>query len=42
MVETPGGKRIRVRIGPYADKAEAEKAMASLRKAGLGGNILTL
>lgn len=42
VVETPGGKRIRVRIGPYADKAEAEKAMASLRKAGLGGNILTL
>lgn len=41
-VDTPGGKKIRVRIGPYADKAEADKAMASLRKAGLGGSLLTL
>ncbi|WP_294636272.1 SPOR domain-containing protein [uncultured Aquabacterium sp.] len=41
-VDTPDGKRIRVRIGPYADKAEAEKALGSLHKAGLGGNILTL
>lgn len=41
-VDTPDGKRIRVRVGPYADKAEADKAMATLRKAGLGGNLLTL
>ncbi|MFN3887101.1 MAG: SPOR domain-containing protein [Aquabacterium sp.] len=41
-VDTPDGKRVRVRIGPYADKAEAEKALGSLHKAGLGGNILTL
>jgi DedD protein len=42
QVDTPGGKRIRVRMGPYADKAEADKAMATLRKAGLTGAVLTL
>ncbi|HET6787820.1 MAG TPA: SPOR domain-containing protein [Aquabacterium sp.] len=41
-VETPTGKKIRVRIGPYASKAEADKAMATLRKAGVVGNLLTL
>jgi DedD protein len=42
QVDTPGGKRIRVRIGPYADKAEADRALAALRKAGLVGAVLTL
>jgi len=42
QVDTPQGKRIRVRLGPFADKAEAEKALATLRKGGLNGNILTL
>lgn len=42
QVDTPQGKRIRVRLGPYADKAEADKAAASLRKAGLPGAVLTL
>ncbi|MBI2732649.1 MAG: SPOR domain-containing protein [Aquabacterium sp.] len=42
QVDTPAGKRIRVRMGPYTDKAEAEKAMATLRKAGLTGALLTL
>lgn len=42
QVDTPAGKRIRVRMGPYADKAEADKAMATLRKAGLTGAVLTL
>lgn len=41
-VDTPDGKRIRVRVGPFSDKAEADKAMATLRKAGLAGNLLTL
>lgn len=41
-VDTPAGKKIRVRIGPYASKAEADKAMATLRKAGVVGNLLTL
>jgi DedD protein len=42
QVDTPAGKRIRVRVGPYADKAEADKAMATIRKAGLAGAVLTL
>jgi DedD protein len=42
QVDTPQGKRIRVRLGPYADKAEADRAAASLRKAGLPGAVLTL
>lgn len=42
QVDTPQGKRIRVRLGPFADKAEAERALATLRKGGLNGNILTL
>lgn len=42
QVDTPAGKRIRVRMGPYADKAEADKAMATLRKASLSGAVLTL
>ncbi|MFZ4552840.1 MAG: SPOR domain-containing protein [Aquabacterium sp.] len=42
QIDTPDGKRIRVRIGPFADKVEADKAMATLRKAGLTGAVLTL
>lgn len=42
QVDTPQGKRFRVRLGPFADKAEADKALATLRKGGLNGNILTL
>jgi len=42
QVDTPAGKRIRVRVGPYTDKAEADKAMATVRKAGLVGALLTL
>ena len=42
QVDTPQGKRIRVRLGPYADKAEADKAAATLRKANLPGAVLTL
>lgn len=42
QVDTPAGKRIRVRMGPYADKAEAEKTLATLRKSGLSGAVLSL
>lgn len=42
VVDTPAGKKIRVRLGPYASKAEADKAMDALRKAGLTGAVLTL
>ena len=42
VVETPAGKRIRVRLGPYAERGEAEKAAAQLKQAGLGSAVLTL
>lgn len=42
QVDTPQGKRIRVRLGPYTDKADADKAAATLRKANLPGAVLTL
>ncbi len=42
QIDTPAGKRIRVRVGPYADKTDADKALATLRKAGLSGAVLTL
>lgn len=35
-------KKIRVRLGPFEDKAAADKAMATLRKANLSGALLTL
>ncbi|MFY9476337.1 MAG: SPOR domain-containing protein [Aquabacterium sp.] len=41
-VDTPSGKKIRVRVGPYTNKADADKAIAALRKAGLAGQLLTL
>ena len=42
VVDTPQGKRTRVRVGPYPSRAEAEKAAAALKKAGLAGSILSL
>lgn len=42
QVDTPDGKRTRVRMGPYNNRAEADKALAALRKAGLDGKVLTL
>lgn len=42
VVETGGGKRIRVRVGPYDDRGEAEKAVAKLKHAGLSPALLTL
>ena len=42
VVDTKDGKRTRVRVGPYPSRAEAEKAAAALKKAGLGGSILSL
>lgn len=42
VVDTSDGKRTRVRVGPFSTREEAEKASAALRKAGLGGAILSL
>ncbi|MET0210113.1 MAG: SPOR domain-containing protein [Burkholderiaceae bacterium] len=41
-VETADGKRIRVRVGPFASRDEADKAAAKVRGGGLGSNVLTL
>ncbi|RZL00184.1 MAG: SPOR domain-containing protein [Rubrivivax sp.] len=41
-VTVNGGKKIRVRVGPYANKAEADKAVDTLRKAGMSSALLTL
>lgn len=42
VADTPDGKRIRVRVGPYATKAEADKAAARVKALGLPAAILTL
>lgn len=41
-VDTPAGKRTRVRVGPFETKAEADSASVKLKGAGLPGNVLTL
>ncbi len=42
IIEGDAGKRTRVRLGPYATRAEADAAAAKLKAAGLPGNVLTL
>jgi DedD protein len=42
VIESPQGKKTRVRVGPFTNKAEAEKVMATLKKAGLTAGMLTL
>ena len=42
VAETPAGKRTRVRVGPFATKAEAEKAASKIRSLDLPAAILTL
>ena len=42
VVETKDGKRTRVRVGPFASREEAERAAATLKKAGLPGSVLSL
>lgn len=41
-VETKDGRRIRVRAGPFASKAEAERAAEKLKKLDLPGTVLSL
>lgn len=41
-VDTAAGTRTRVRVGPFPDKAEADRASARLKSAGLPGAVLTL
>lgn len=42
VAETPQGRRIRVRVGPFATRAEADKAAARVKALGLPAAILTL
>ena len=42
VAETTGGKRIRVRVGPFASRAEAEKAAGKIKTLDLPAAILTL
>jgi len=42
VAQTPAGNRIRVRLGPFANRAEADAALAKARSAGLTAVVLTL
>lgn len=42
VADTKDGKRIRVRVGPFAVKAEAEKAAEKIKKLNLPAALLTL
>lgn len=42
VANTPDGKRTRVRLGPFASRADAEKAAAKARSLGINSAILTL
>lgn len=42
VAETSAGKRIRVRLGPFATRAEADKVQARAKEAGIAAVVLTL
>jgi DedD protein len=42
VVQTAGGPRTRVRIGPFGSREEADKAAAQARAAGVPGVVMTL
>ena len=42
VASTSAGSRIRVRIGPFASRDEADKALAKAKGAGLSAVVLTL
>ena len=42
VIESEAGKRTRVRVGPFANRAEADRAAARVKSAGLPAAILTL
>lgn len=42
VIESSTGRRIRVRVGPYTTKAEADKAAAKIKAAGLQAAVLKL
>ena len=42
VVDTSAGKRIRVRVGPFASRAEADKASGKLKASGMSPAVFTL
>jgi DedD protein len=42
VAATSAGNRIRVRVGPFTSRGEADKALAKARDAGLTAVVLTL
>ena len=42
VAQTAAGNRIRVRVGPFASRGEAEAALAKAKAAGLNAVVLTL
>ena len=42
VIESSSGRRIRVRVGPYATKAEADKAASRIKSGGLQAAVLVL
>jgi DedD protein len=42
VVETSAGKRIRVRVGPFASRDDADKAAGKIKSAGLSSAVFTL
>jgi len=42
VAATSSGTRIRVRLGPFTSRADADKALAKARAAGLTAVVLTL
>lgn len=41
-IQTGQGERIRLRVGPYSDRAEAERMLKKIKAAGLPGTVLFL
>lgn len=42
VIQGDAGRRIRVRVGPYTQRQEAEQAVAKIKQAGLSASLLTL
>ncbi|HEY2925411.1 SPOR domain-containing protein [Piscinibacter sp.] len=42
VAETPAGNRIRVRVGPFASREDADRALAKAKAAGVAAVVLTL
>lgn len=41
-IDSPSGKRIRVRLGPFGSREEADKAAAKVRASGMSASVLAL